>query len=318
MRGKKMQKEENSKVLYLKYRPTTLDEVVGNEDVLEVLKNQLNGEQAMPRSILFHGPTGCGKTTLGRIVAQELGARGSDLVEIDSADFRGIDTIRDIRKRGTYKPLESPCRVWILDEVHRLTGDAQSALLKALEDTPKHIYYILCTTDPQKLLPTIRGRCSQFQVRPLTEREMKILLRRVVKAEEESLSKEVYEQIVQDSMGHPRNALQILAQVLAVEEGNRIKVAKKTAEIQSKTIELCRALINGEPWKKVSNILKGLKNEDPEQIRRAVLGYCQSVLLGSTSQNDGVAGIMEEFVEPFFNSGFPGLVLACYSVLFGE
>ena len=313
-----MQKEENSKVLYLKYRPTTLDEVVGNEDVLEVLKNQLNGEQAMPRSILFHGPTGCGKTTLGRIVAQELGARGSDLVEIDSADFRGIDTIRDIRKRGTYKPLESPCRVWILDEVHRLTGDAQSALLKALEDTPKHIYYILCTTDPQKLLPTIRGRCSQFQVRPLTEREMKILLRRVVKAEEESLSKEVYEQIVQDSMGHPRNALQILAQVLAVEEGNRIKVAKKTAEIQSKTIELCRALINGEPWKKVSNILKGLKNEDPEQIRRAVLGYCQSVLLGSTSQNDGVAGIMEEFVEPFFNSGFPGLVLACYSVLFGE
>jgi len=318
MRGKKMQKEENSKVLYLKYRPTTLDEVVGNEDVLEVLKNQLNGEQAMPRSILFHGPTGCGKTTLGRIVAQELGARGSDLVEIDSADFRGIDTIRDIRKRGTYKPLESPCRVWILDEVHRLTGDAQSALLKALEDTPKHIYYILCTTDPQKLLPTIRGRCSQFQVRPLTEREMKILLRRVVKAEEESLSKEVYEQIVQDSMGHPRNALQILAQVLAVEEGNRIKVAKKTAEIQSKTIELCRALINGEPWKKVSNILKGLKNEDPEQIRRAVLGYCQSVLLGSTSQNDGVAGIMEEFVEPFFNSGFPGLALACYSVLFGE
>ena len=313
-----MQKEENSKVLYLKYRPTTLDEVVGNEDVLEVLKNQLNGEQAMPRSILFHGPTGCGKTTLGRIVAQELGARGSDLVEIDSADFRGIDTIRDIRKRGTYKPLESPCRVWILDEVHRLTGDAQSALLKALEDTPKHIYYILCTTDPQKLLPTIRGRCSQFQVRPLTEREMKILLRRVVKAEEESLSKEVYEQIVQDSMGHPRNALQILAQVLAVEEGNRIKVAKKTAEIQSKTIELCRALINGEPWKKVSNILKGLKNEDPEQIRRAVLGYCQSVLLGSTSQNDGVAGIMEEFVEPFFNSGFPGLALACYSVLFGE
>jgi len=313
-----MRKEENSKVLYLKYRPTTLDEVVGNEDVLEVLKNQLNGEQAMPRSILFHGPTGCGKTTLGRIVAQELGARGSDLVEIDSADFRGIDTIRDIRKRGTYKPLESPCRVWILDEVHRLTGDAQSALLKALEDTPKHIYYILCTTDPQKLLPTIRGRCSQFQVRPLTEREMKILLRRVVKAEEESLSKEVYEQIVQDSMGHPRNALQILAQVLAVEEGNRIKVAKKTAEIQSKTIELCRALINGEPWKKVSNILKGLKNEDPEQIRRAVLGYCQSVLLGSTSQNDGVAGIMEEFVEPFFNSGFPGLALACYSVLFGE
>jgi DNA polymerase III gamma/tau subunit len=313
-----MQSEKNKDVLYLKYRPKVLDEIIGNEDILSVLKSQLNGEHPMPRSILLHGPTGCGKTTLGRIIANTLGAKGSDLTEIDSADFRGIDTIRDIRKQSAYKPLESSCRVWILDEVHRLTGDAQSALLKALEDTPSHIYYILCTTDPQKLLPTIRGRCSQLQVRPLTDREMKILLRRVVKAEEEALSKEIYEQIIQDSLGHPRNALQILAQVLSVKEDKRLKVAKKTAEIQSKTIELCRVLVGREPWKKVANILKGLKDEDVEQIRRAVLGYCQAVLLGSEMQNDGVAGIMEEFIEPFFNSGFPGLVLACYGALFGE
>ena len=313
-----MESKENNKTLYLKYRPNTLDEIIGNEDIVAVLKSQLSGNQPVSKSILFHGPTGCGKTTLGRIIANELGAKGSDLREIDSADFRGIDTIRDIRKQSAYKPLESPCRVWILDETHRLTGDAMSALLKALEDTPSHVYYILCTTDPQKLLPTIRGRCSQFQVKPLTEREMKILLRRVVKAENESISKEVYEQIVQDSLGHPRNALQILAQVLAVEEGKRLQIAKKTAEMQSKTIELCRALINGEPWKKVSNILKGLKDEEPEQIRRAVLGYCQAVLLGSELQNNGVAGIMEEMEDDLFSSGFPGLVLRCYSILYSE
>ena len=121
--------------LYLKYRPNSFDEMVGNEDVVQVLKSQLKGKQT-PHSILFHGPTGCGKTTLGRIVANELGAKGSDLREVDSADFRGIDTIRDIRKQSTYKPLESPCRVWILDEVHKLTNDAQNAMLKALEDTP--------------------------------------------------------------------------------------------------------------------------------------------------------------------------------------
>lgn len=309
--------EKDALTLALKYRPTTLDDVMGNRDIIEILKNQLSGKgQPLSRAILLNGPTGCGKTTLARIIASMLGATGADLREIDSADFRGIDTIRDIRRQSGYKPLSSPCRVWILDEVHRTTGDAQSALLKALEDTPRHIYYILCTTDPQKLLPTIRGRCSQFQVQPLTEREMLKLLKGVVKAEGESLDREIYDQITQDSMGHPRNALQILAQVLAVEEGKRFQVAKKTAETQSQTIELCRALLSGAGWKKVADILKGLKGEDAEGIRRAVLGYCQSILLNA--ENNQAAAVMEEFIRPFYDSGFPQLVLACYSTLFSE
>ena len=304
--------------LYLKYRPESFDDIIGNEDTIQVLRNQLAGDSKQPisRSLLFHGPTGCGKTTLGRIVAQELGAVGNDLREIDSADFRGIDTIRDIRRQSTYKPLEGPCRVWILDEVHKLTNDAQNAMLKALEDTPSHIYYILCTTDPQKLLPTIRGRCAQYQVRPLSDREMKILLRRVVKAEKESLSKEIYEQIIQDCMGHPRNALQVLAQVLSVDGDKRLAVAKRTAEVQSKTIELCRALVKKVPWKEVARILKGLKDEDPEGVRRAVLGYCQAILLGD-KPDVSAASVMEEFIEPFYNTGFPGLTFACYSVIYG-
>ncbi len=310
-------------VLYLKYRPDSLDEVIGNEDIISLLKNQLSGsaKQPMPKSILFHGPTGCGKTTLGRIVANEIGARGSDIREIDSADFRGIDTVREIRKQSAFKPLEGDYRVWILDECHKLTGDAQTALLKALEDTPSHVYYILCTTEPQKLLPTIRGRCAQYQVNTLSEKDMKKLLRRVVKAEGESLNKEVYEQIIQDSMGHPRNALQILSQVLSVEPEDRMKVARRTAEIQSKTIELCRALTSGtDPWKKVTTILQGLKEEEVEKIRYAILGYCQSILLGSTYPEaiERIAKVMQEFTEPFYTSGFPGLVLACYSAMFDE
>ena len=302
--------------LYLKHRPKTLDDIIGNKEIVDILKNQLKEKGNIPKSILFHGPTGCGKTTLGRIIATELGAKGADVKEVDAADFRGIDTIREIRRQSAYKPLESPCRVWILDECHKMSNDAQNALLKALEDTPKHIYYILCTTDPQKLIPTIRGRCSQLQVRQLTDKEMKILLRKVVKAEGETISKEVYDQITQDSQGHPRNALQILEQVLSVNEDKRMQVAKRTAEVQSEIIQLCRALIQGASWKNVSTILNGLKTEDPEKIRRTVLGYCQAVLL--KSENNTAAAIMEEFIEPFYNSGFPGVVFACYSVLFSE
>ncbi len=307
-----------SKVLYLKYRPQTLDEIVGNSSVVNILKSQLSGDssQPLPRAMLFHGPTGCGKTTLARIVANELGVGESDLKEIDSADFRGIDTIRDIRKQSMYAPLGGKYRVWILDECHKLTNDAQNALLKALEDTPDHVYYMLCTTDPDHLIKTIRGRCAPYQVEPLDDREMKTLLMRVVRAEEESLSRELYEQIAQDSLGHPRNALQILSQVLAVPEEERMNVARQTAETQSKTIELCRALIQGKGWNTISGILNGLKGENPEGIRRAVLGYCQAILLGNRP-DPNAAAIMEEFMHPFYDSGFPELVFACYSVLHG-
>jgi DNA polymerase-3 subunit gamma/tau len=160
--------------LYIKHRPTDLIGVKGNEDVVEALKNMLLNKESCPHSFLLSGPTGCGKTTLARIIAAELGCFGSDYKEIDSADFRGIDTIREIGKQCMYKPLESSCRVFVIDECHKMTNDAQNAFLKRLEDTPKHVYFILCTTDPSKLIPTIRGRCSQFQVKPLSE---KVLLR---------------------------------------------------------------------------------------------------------------------------------------------
>lgn len=299
--------------LYRKYRPPSFEEIYGNEDTVEALQNMVKKKNT--HSFLLYGETGCGKTTLGRIIAKELNSFGADFREIDTADFRGIDTIREIRKQAQFKPLESDCRVFLIDECHKLTGDAQNALLKILEDTPNHVYFILATTEPQKLISTIKGRCSQFAVKPLNDNQMFRLLRKIVKAENEHLEKSIYNQIVLDSLGHPRNAIQILEQVLNVKEEKRLQTAKRSAEKQSQSIELCRVLLANSGWKKISNILKGLKQEDPEGIRRVVLGYCQSVLL--SSENDQAALIMEEFIEPFYNTGFPGLTFACYSVLKG-
>lgn len=298
--------------LYLKHRPTNLDQIRGNLDVVQTLKGMLGDHDTCPHSFLLHGPTGCGKTTIARIIAKELNSSGSDLREVDSADFRGIDTIRDIRRTSEYMPMESDCRLWIIDECHKLTNDAQNALLKILEDTPAHVYFVLCTTEPQKLLPTIKGRCQQFQVKQLDEDQMYKLLRRTVAREEAQLTKEVYDVIIQDSLGHPRNALQILEQVLNVPEERRIEVAKQTAAEQSQSIELCRALLNKKPWAEINKILTGLKDQDAEGIRRVVLGYCQAILLKSDVVRAG--RVMEEFLDPFYDSGFPQLVYACYAV----
>lgn len=298
--------------LYLKHRPTFLEEIRGNVETVETLEGMLSDEETCPHSFLLYGPTGTGKTTIGRIIANRLGCEGNDFRELNSADFRGIDTVREIRKQSQFKPLEGPCRVWLIDECAKLTNDAQNAFLKLLEDTPRHVYFVLCTTEPQKLLPTIRGRCSQFPLQPLNEHQMFGLLRSVVKAEDESMPKLVYEQITQDSFGLPRNALQILDQVLRVDPEKRLEVAKRSTEEQSQSIELCMALLKGAPWKQVSNILNGLKDQDPEGIRRHVLAYCQSVLLKSDNVRAGL--ILEEFIDNFFNSGFSGLIYACYSV----
>lgn len=299
--------------LYLKYRPSSLDQVKGNTDVVNSLTNMLSNKETCPHTFLLHGPTGCGKTTIGRIIANELGCKGTDLREINSADFRGIDTIRDIIKNSMFMPIEGTCRVWIIDECHKLTGDAQNALLKILEDTPSHIYFVLCTTDPQKLLPTIKGRCQQFQVLPLNETQMYGLLRRVVREEGETLEKEIYDQIIISSKGHPRNALQILEQVLNVETENRLITAKKAELEIVQSIELCRALLRRASWKEVATLLTSLKDQEAEGIRRVMLGYCQSILLNG--RDEPLCGlILEEFMTPFYDSGFPQLVYACYSV----
>lgn len=300
--------------LYTKYRPKTLDEVAGNEAVVASLRSPKVKES---HAHLFHGPAGTGKTTMGRILASLLGCKGADYMELDIADLRGIETIRTIRRQVEFPPMESPCRVWLLDECHQLTGEAANGLLKVLEEPPSHVYFILCTTAPHKLLPTIRSRCSEHVTAPLSEEQMMRLLRYVVREEGGQLAKAIYKQIVRDSLGHPRKALTILEQVLGLPEDKQASIASKAAAEVSQVLELCRALLKPSPsWKEVRRILAGLENEEPESIRRQVLGYCASVLMKGDSTQAGL--VMELFMSPWYDNPKPQMIFACFSVTNGD
>jgi len=223
--------------------------------------------------------------------------------------------VRNIRREMNLAPIAGPVRVYLIDECHKLTGDAQNAFLKILEDTPKHVYFFLATTDPQKLLKTVKTRCTEFNLKELTPRGIKELIGKVAKKEKVKVSEDVTDKIINVCEGSARKVLVLLNQVIGLKDEDEQLDALGSSDSQEQAINIARALINKKTtWTEMKGILSDVK-EDPEGLRYMILGYASSVLL--KSQNDRAYEIINCFSSNFYDSKRAGLIAACYEVITG-
>jgi len=296
-----------------RYRPKTLEDLLGSRSTIQAVEGILQRPAAkIPHAFLITGPSGTGKTTLARVIVKSLGISGGDFTELDTADFRGIDTVRQLRQQMQYRGLEGARRGWLLDECHAMTREAQEALLKALEEAPAHAFFILATTDPDKLKPTLKRRCVQFAMSPIREETMLKYLKGIAGQEDKKVPDEVLKQIALDSLGSPGVALAVLEKILDLPVDKMLKAARQATEQQNEAIALARILFKKPRWPEVAKLIKTIEGE-PESLRRLILAYCTSVLLGNDNPQAYV--VMDAFKSPFFDDAKAKLVMACYEVV---
>jgi DNA polymerase III subunit gamma/tau len=231
-------------VLARKYRPRSFEQMVGQEHVVRALSNALV-QQRLHHAYLFTGTRGIGKTTVSRILAKSLNCTGPDgtggitatpcgvcsacveidedrymdYVELDAASNRGIDEARDLLERAAYKPGIGRFKVFMIDEAHQLTKDAFSALLKTLEEPPEYLKFVLATTDPEKMLPTVLSRCLQFNLRPMAPEVVQKHLQQVLQAEGVASDAASLRLLARAARGSMRDALSLTDQAIAYGSG---------------------------------------------------------------------------------------------------
>ncbi len=310
-----------SQVFYRKWRPQTLAEVVGQEQVTQTLLNALKSGR-VAHAYLFCGPRGTGKTSTGRILAKAVNCltngkgepcntcsmcqaitegRALDVIEIDAASNTGVEDIRKLRERVNYAPNQARYKVYIIDEVHMLSTPAANALLKTLEEPPPHVIFILATTEAHKIIPTILSRCQRFDFRRISQTDVISKLTHICSTEGIHMEPEALQLVAKAATGSLRDAENLLEQ-LTTYYGSDIELHQVQAILgitgDFRTKELVKHIIDNDVSAGVITI-NSVNSDglDLKQFNRELVEYLRGLLLIKTDSDAAVDLTAEDIAE---------------------
>jgi DNA polymerase-3 subunit gamma/tau len=302
-----------SQALYRKWRPQKWDEVIGQQHIVQTLRNAIVGDR-VAHAYLFAGPRGTGKTTAARLLAKAVNCldpdpanrpcnqceyckavnenRFLDLIEIDAASQTGVEDVRDLRDKINFTPNQGKYKIYIIDEVHMFSNSAFNALLKTLEEPPPHAIFILATTEIHKIPPTVLSRCQRHEFRRVPVDDIVKQLQSIVKNEKLTAEPEALTLIARQSAGGMRDAISLLDQLASTGQTITLGLAQAvlgTATSQT-VLKLVSAVLDREPASGMDAIHAALDSgTDPRVLARQVVDYLRALLLiqmGNAAQVD--------------------------------
>lgn len=299
--------------IHTKYRPDTFAQVVGHKGVVASLQHALN--EGRSQAFLFTGPAGTGKTTLARIAANVAGA--SEITEIDGATNTGIDAMRSIIDQAQFLTLTGGKRAFIIDECHQLSKQAWQSLLKILEEPPAHVFWFLCTTEANKVPATIKTRCIDYELRPLTRDQLKAVVNAAAAGEGIVLPADVLDLVLEESRGSARQALTLLAKVETASDVTEARQLMMREQASVEAIDLARLVFSSQfDLPNLAAMCAKMKDENPESVRIVLFAYASSVFFGNGDKMKAlkVMGALEQPANELNKMG--GIALRLARILF--